>query len=388
LSPISNKVIIAGWLGWFSVFAVRFAPSPILVLIENSFKASHSDASIVFTSHLLAYALMQIPAGIISDTLGPRRVIIVGLMVMSLSCIAMGLSPNIFFMIAIAFIAGLGAGTFYTSSTSLISTIFPPSERGRALGIMYSGIGAGSSTSMIVGGLLGNLGLWREIFYIAAAPGIIAASMFAILMRGSANRELYSGHRSERLSLMFQVLRRRDIAIYSLIHALLLLTYFGVSSFMPTYIVSIGSSSILYANLVSLALSIPDIFGGFVGGHLIGILGARRMVFIGFLSIALATFLIPSANSPIYIILLLPIIGFMSRSVATALPLLIIESTPIGVVGAILGWYNSIGFIGGSTGPYLFGVIADRMGFTFSYIIVSIFPAISSILIYLARYRS
>ncbi len=74
------------------MFAVRFAPSPILVLIERDFNISHSDAGLIFASHLLGYAIMQIPAGIMSDILGPLRVIIAGLIAMSLFCLTMGFS--------------------------------------------------------------------------------------------------------------------------------------------------------------------------------------------------------------------------------------------------------------------------------------------------------
>lgn len=383
-----NKVVVAGWLGWFSVFAVRFAPSPVLVLIEKSFGASHSDASLIFTSHLLGYAIMQITAGIMSDILGPLRVIIAGLIAMSLSCIAIGFSPNISTMVILAFIAGLGAGTFYTSSTSLISTLFSPSERGKALGLVYSGIGAGASASIIIGGLLGNMGLWKEIFYIISIPGLIASLIFMTIKPNPVGKSDSIQYQSNIWSLMFQVLRERSIAIYNIVHALLLLTYFAVASFMPTYIVSTIESSILYANLVSLSLSIPDIFGGFIGGYLIGVFGARNMIYISFLSIAATNLIIPYLKPSTYVVFLLPVIGFMSRAAATALPILVIESTPKGIVGSILGWYNSIGFVGGSTGPYLFGVIADTAGFTLSFNTISIFPIISIILLYISHPRS
>ncbi len=81
--------------------------------------------------------------------------------------------------------------------------------------------------------------------------------------------------------------------LLNIIHALLLLTYLAMASFIPTYIVSTSSSSILYANLVTLSISISDIFGGFVGEYLIGVFGAREMIYISFLSIAATISIIP-----------------------------------------------------------------------------------------------
>lgn len=368
-------VIAAGWLGWFSVFFVRFAPSPVLILIERDFSASHSDASLVFTGHLMAYAIMQIPAGVMSDLIGPTKVMALGLIAMSLSSIAIGFSPGLLPMIALAFIAGLGAGTFYTTSTSLVSASFPPRERGRALGIIYSGIGAGTSTAIVVGGLLGGMGLWREMFYIASIPGLAAAALS--MKAGDPVRHRAVRWGSEVVPTMLRTLGKREVAIYNAVHALLLVAYFSVTSFMPTYIASTGGLPLLQANLVTLSLSIPEILGGLVGGRLIGRLGAERVVLTSFASLSLSILAIPYIKPPQYTITLLPIIGFMSRAAATALPVLVIESTPSTVVGAILGWYNSIGFIGGSVGPYLFGSIADTAGFTPAYMVTAVFPIAS-----------
>jgi len=375
----SRLIIVSGWLGWFSVFFVRFAPSPVLILIEREFGVSHSDASLIFTSHLLAYASMQIPAGMMSDIVGPARVMSLGLIAMSISSLAMGLSQGVFPMIVLAFVAGLGAGTFYTSSTSLVSMAFPPRERGRALGIAYSGIGAGASAAIIIGGVLGNMGLWREIFYLASIPGIAAATISVRAVLPSRDNTARWG--SGMLSTMLETLKKREIVVYNIVHSLLLVAYFSVTSFMPTYIASAGDLPLLHANLVALSLSIPEIFGGFVGGRLIGRMGAGRVIFISFASLALSILAIPHIRPPLYTIFLLPLIGFMSRAAATALPVLVIEGTPVSVVGAILGWYNSLGFIGGSLGPFLFGSVADAAGFSQAYSATAIFPIAALLLL-------
>ncbi len=154
---------------------------------------------------------------------------------------------------------------------------------------------------------------------------------------------------------------------------------------MPTYIVSTSSSSILYTNLVTLSFSIPDIFGGirwWVSDRSIW----RKEDDLYQLLINSSYNLYNPLSKIFHIIVFpLPIIGFMSRAAATALPVLIVESTPRNIVGSILGWYNSIGFIGGATGPYLFGVIAGTAGFTLSFNTISVFPIISAILLYMSR---
>ncbi len=111
----------------------------------------------------------------------------------------------------LSFIVGLGAGIFYTSSTSLVSALFSSSERGRALGLIYSGIGAGASTAIIIGGLLGNMGLWRETFYIISIPGLIAPFIFMFAKTNPINKSDSIQHQSNIWFLMFRVLREKSI---------------------------------------------------------------------------------------------------------------------------------------------------------------------------------
>lgn len=368
-------IITASWLGWFSVFLARFAPSPVLLLIEKEFGLSHGEASLIFTSYLAAYSVMQIPAGILSDMLGPRRIISIGLIVMSLSTLAMGFSPSFPLMILCAFLSGIGAGTFYTSSTSLISLIFPPRERGRVLGIAYSGIGAGTSIAILAGGLLGDIYGWRLLFLISSIPGVVSSILFLHgIMRDQHNP---SQARSRSSTLGLEMLRTRALQVYMAVHALILITYFGVTSFTPTYIASSSGLGIVEANLVFLLFPLSEILGGFIGGYIADKLGAWRVSIASFIAISIAVALIPLAYSPTYVALLLPLIGFMFRTAATALPLLVVESTPPNIVGTMLGWYNSVGFLGASVGPYMFGVMADRWGFSLSYVAISIFTSAS-----------
>jgi len=376
-----SVIITASWLGWFSIFLVRFVPSPVLLLIEREFGLSHGGASLIFTSYLAAYSVMQIPAGILSDMLGPRRIISIGLIVMSLSAIAIGFSQFFPLMILYSFLTGIGAGTFYTSSTSLISLIFPPRERGRVLGIAYSGIGAGTSIAIVMGGFLGHIYGWRLLFLISSIPGFVSSILFLHGIRGDQYNPSQAMSRSSILAL--EMLRTRALQVYIAVHALILITYFGVTSFTPTYIASSSGLGIVEANLVFLAFPLSEILGGFIGGSLADKLGAWRVSITSFIVISIAVALIPLAYSPIYVALLLPLIGFMFRTAATALPLLVVESTPSNIVGTMLGWYNSIGFLGASVGPYMFGIIADRWGFFLSYIAISIFP-LASILMMLS----
>lgn len=373
-------VIAASWLGWFSVFLARSAPSPVLILIERDYSISHGTASLIFTSYLLAYAAMQIPSGVLSDRVGAPRVIAAGLTIMALSCLAMGLSPTFAIMAVLSFLAGIGAGTFYTSSTSLISTVFPPGERGRVLGIAFSGMNVGGSVAIALGALGSLLG-WRGVLFISAIPGILGAVLFTrIKIPGPGNL-----HRDLRSALGLEVLRAAAVPLYIAIHALMLITYFSIASFTPTYIASTSSVGLAEANLLFLVFPLSGILGGPLGGYMADRLGPRRVLMISLASISVGTMAIPFIKPEIYVVIPLIMVGLMSPAVGVTLPLLVVEKTPSSMRGAVLGWFNSGSFVGGSVGPYIFGFVADLYGFPSSYLAVSLAPLIAVPLLYIAR---
>ncbi|PWV36799.1 MAG: hypothetical protein DJ555_05395 [Desulfurococcaceae archaeon] len=173
----------------------------------------------------------------------------------------------------------------------------------------------------------------------------------------------------------------RSIAICIVIHALILVTYFGITSFTPTYIAISMGKSLAEAGLLFLVFPLSEILGGLVGGYMASRIGSKRVLMISLLSIFIGAVAIPFTKSEIYVVPILSMIGLMFRAAATTLPLIVVENTPRHILGAILGWYNSIGFVGASIGPYMFGYIADLHGFFLSYIALSFFPLMSIMLL-------
>lgn len=374
-------VIAASWLSWFSVFFARLAPSSTLILIERDFSVTHGAASLIFTSYLLAYSAAQIPSGFLSDRVGPKNVAIAGLTTMSFSCLLMGLSPTLTIMTISSFLAGIGAGALYTPSTSLISTVFPPEERGRALGIGFSGMNVGASAAIALGGMLGSVIGWRWMFYVSAVLGVVGALLFAgIRIDGSRNQ--HSGG-SVSSALGIEILKTSGIPLYIVSHALALMTYFSVSSFTPTYIATQSYLGLAEADLLFLTLPLSGVFGSIAGGYMVDMLKPRRVALVSLASISVGTMAIPFIGPGLNIVFPLLVIGIMSPAVSIALPLLVIERTPIDKRGAVLGWFNFGSLAGASIGPYIFGFTADLYGFSSSYIATSLPPLLSLFLLYI-----
>ena len=369
-----KSLLIACWLGWFIVFLTRFSISPILPLIENEFNIMHSEAGLLMSSYLIAYAIMQIPAGMFSDRFGRRYIIILGLLLSSLANVFIGLSSSFISIAFCRFLTGLGAGTYFSASTSLISDNFPSGRRGKAIGLTSSGIGVGTVTAVFLGGLIAELTGWRLVFYISTIPGLIGIIIFWRLVRESR----VSGGSVKDCRVPYRgVFKNKSLINLTVIHFLILATYFCLTTFIPTYLTVEAKLSILIANIIFIALPLFEIPAGPIGGFLADKIGKKYVSITGIITVAFIASILPLVKSPILFLTGLIATGFMIRAVLTVLSVFVTDTSSPSIVGTALGWYNAIGFLGSSIGPYIFGLLTDNYGFNSAFLFAGFIASIA-----------
>lgn len=369
-----KSLLIACWLGWFIVFLTRFSISPILPLIENELNIMHSEAGLLMSSYLIAYAIMQIPAGMFSDRFGRKHIIILGLLLSSLANVFIGLSSSFISIVFCRFLTGLGAGTYFSASTSLISDSFPSGRRGKAIGLTSSGIGVGTVTAVFLGGLIAELTGWRLVFYIFTIPGLVGIIVFWRLVNEG---RVYSRDSRNCIVLYKDVFRSKSLINLTVIHFLILATYFCLTTFIPTYLTVEAKLSILIANIIFIALPLFEIPAGPIGGFLADKIGKKYVSITGIITVAFISSILPLVKSPILFLTGLIVAGFMIRSVLTVLSVFVTDTSPPSIVGTALGWYNAIGFLGSSIGPYIFGLLTDNYGFNSAFLFAGFIASIA-----------
>ncbi len=117
-------------------------------------------------SYLLVLTVGLIPAGRLADTWGGLRLYRIGLVVFALASAAAGASTSTAWLLAARCIQGLGAALLSATSTALVTEAFPPSERGKALGLNVTAVYLGLALGPVLGGLLTEQVGWRSIFYV------------------------------------------------------------------------------------------------------------------------------------------------------------------------------------------------------------------------------
>ena len=131
----------------------------------------------VFSVYMISTAVSTPVWGKLSDTLGKRRIFVIVVIAFVGGSILCGLSQNMVQLIVFRAIQGIGAGGLVSVPFSLISTVFPTSERGKALGLLSSAWGISSVLGPVIGSFIVQHFAWHWVFYVNVPVGIAAISI-------------------------------------------------------------------------------------------------------------------------------------------------------------------------------------------------------------------
>lgn len=151
-----------------------------LPAIQTEFSANAVLLGWIATSYLLATALLLVPAGKFADIYGRKKIFITGVVIYSVGSFMAVFVPDIKWFLATRVIQGLGAAMFITTGMAILTSVYPPSTRGKVLGILVTAVYTGLATGPFAGGLMTNYLGWRSIF---AFMLLLGAGSFLVSIR-------------------------------------------------------------------------------------------------------------------------------------------------------------------------------------------------------------
>ena len=190
--PLTSHVrwLLVFWL--FVLSAVAFLDrvniSVAGAMISDEFHLTKVQLGWVFSAFLLGYALFQTVGGRLADRYGSRRVLSGGVVWWGIFTAVTALVPSnlpfaLLLFIAARFLLGAGEAIVYPASNQFVARWIPSKERGIANGWIFAGVGAGAGlTPPIITYVMRTYG-WRTSFWVCAAIGIFAGSIWFLLSR-------------------------------------------------------------------------------------------------------------------------------------------------------------------------------------------------------------
>src|SRR2546421_286770 len=131
----------------------------------------------IIIGYLIVIAACLLTLGRLADMVGRKPIFEAGLVIFVLGSIFSGAAPSLATLIIARLFQGVGGAFIFAVNTAMITSVFPASERGRALGLNAVVVALGVSAGPTIGGLITQYLSWRWIFYVNVPIGVLVFSM-------------------------------------------------------------------------------------------------------------------------------------------------------------------------------------------------------------------
>ena len=350
IAPLS--AIIA--LRFFGLFIVL----PVISVYALSLPGSNSTlVGIVIGGYALTQMIFQIPFGIMSDRLGRKGTIILGLLLFAIGSIVCAVSDDILFLLLGRFLQG--AGAIGAVVTAMISDLVQEEKRPKAMALMGGMIAGSFALAMIIGPTMGAFFGIHSLFWLTA---ILALLSIFVLIKFVPNPPLIKHTYSTKTNLL-PILLNSNLIKMNITN--FLQKGFMTFAFMIIPIVLTKTYNWELADLYKVYL--PSMIAGILAMAPAAIIAEKKgkfkeVLIIGIIFFALAYYLIGASTTTTGFIIGVVVffIGFnmhepIMQSLAT-------KYAKVHQRGTVLGTFNSFGYLGTFIGGLVGGIYLDKVG--------------------------
>jgi ACS family glucarate transporter-like MFS transporter len=403
----------------------RFCIGVAAPAIMEELQISKEEFGRTYFGFFFAYALLQVPAGRLSDRLGTRYTLSAYVALWSLATLALGFAYGLVSILLVRVLLGVFQAGAYPSAAAAIRNWMPLAGRARASGFVSGGGRLGNVLGFAVTPLLMSAvavslgwssGLWRPVFAVYCLLGLIWAAVFywrhrdrprlnpacdaAEIALIESNAQAAAELPTQRLSLK-PLLLDYNVWVLSSINVLLNVGWVFLVTWMPTYLVEEYGSQLnevfassttdtnldtVVAGLLTAATGLAglagNVFGGWLGDRAVGRYGlrwGRRAA--GLTSSVLAALIYLAAqwtdNLWLFVAEMIAI-SFLSDLVLGSL-WATYQDIGGGNTAVVLGFANMCGNLGAAGYGWLIGLLADQRQWSVVFAISSIGFAIAAV---------
>ena len=343
------------------------APSALSPVLIEELGLSYGMAGVLFSSYFFLYALMQVPSGILSGVLGPRRTIVTFTSITVVGTLLFYVARDFRLLILAQLIIGFGSSVFYINAVRLTSEWFPPETRTSALGFLSAATGLGNFASYIGFPLAITLiGGWRPLYLYCAV--LMTVAFAANLLFLKENPEAENDNRGNSGAPLMPLIKAAfmDRRIYPFIAGFVLMSFNWVlMTWLPQFLIDTRGLSYMDVGIVSSAGNIMGIPGCILIALISDRLRKRKLPLVAFsalsaLFVALLLFSGPGTPIIVYAVLVGGL-GFCQSIWVLFFPM-IGEILPHETSGIAQGLVNGIGTLGFSLMSPIYGALVDATG--------------------------
>lgn len=146
---------------------------PLLVPLAHEFRTSVALVGQLAAATAITWGITAPLAGPVSDAYGRRQMLLIGLLLMALGILGAILAWNYSSLLAFRLLTGVGAAMVPPNSIAAIADVFPPTERGKAIGWLVSATGISAAVGVPFVAFLFGAGGWRLPFAVVGTASLV-----------------------------------------------------------------------------------------------------------------------------------------------------------------------------------------------------------------------
>ena len=184
------------------------AVSIALPAIGADFRLGAVSLGWVNTAFLVTAAAFLLPFGKLGDMIGRKRVFVAGLVSYTVFSVLAALAPGGAALVVAVALIGAAAAMIFGTGVAILTSVYPPAERGRVLGVNVSFTYAGLSLGPLLGGFLTHVFGWRAVYLLDVPVGLAALAVVLAALKGE-----WKGEEGQRFDLAGSLLSAATLAL-------------------------------------------------------------------------------------------------------------------------------------------------------------------------------
>ena len=126
---------------------------------------------------LLAAAIFAVPFGRLADIHGRKKIFTYGIIIFTIASLLCAIAPSADSLIIFRVLQGIGSAMIFVTGLAIITSVYPPHQRGKAIGINIAAVYVGLSVGPVLGGLMTQYLGWRSLFVLMIPFGLLVITI-------------------------------------------------------------------------------------------------------------------------------------------------------------------------------------------------------------------
>ena len=331
-----------------------------LPLIRQDLGLNFTQGGSLAAATTLVYALMQIPAGYLSDRFSPKRLFIIGILGTTILTLSFGLVTNYGLALANQTISGFFRALLFTPGMALLTGWFPPDRRATASGLYLVGGLSGSVIFNILGPVIVAVFDWRTAFIIVASLGICCS---LLLLKYGKESPTQPARRKSSMLEAIQLVRYGFMWLCGGIQFVRFATMLSISFWLPSLLINERGIPVQYAGYIIAAQAIliapSNVLGGYISDRL---KNPILVIIVSQIVLGITATLMVTVQNLALLIAVVAINAVFLQMYFGPLFAIPVEILGPSRAGISTGFSNFFANVGGFSVTYLLGFIKDGTG--------------------------